>query len=147
MAEWKKICCAIDFSGPSRFALEKAADLTKRLQSDLTLLHVNEAAAVVGSDETGVSAPTLLEEAAREIRPKMEAWHRQAEQLVGRPVRTNVVAGSAADEILRFLREGSFDLLVMGTHGRTGLAHFVVGSVAEQVQRHAEIPVLVVRGS
>jgi universal stress protein A len=146
MAEWKKICCAIDFSGASRFAMEKAADLTKRLQSDLTLLHVNEAA-VAASDETGVSVPTLLEEAAREIGPKMEAWHRQAEQLVGRPVRTNVVEGGSADEILRFLREGSFDLLVMGTHGRTGLAHFVVGSVAEEVQRHADIPVLVVRGS
>ncbi len=146
MAEWKKICCAIDFSGPSRVAMEKAVDLTKRLQSDLTLLHVNEAA-VTGSDETGVSGATLLEEAAREIGPKMEAWRRQAEQLVGRPVRTQLAVGVAADEILRFLKEGSFDLLVMGTHGRTGLAHFVVGSVAEAVQRHAEIPVLVLRGS
>ncbi len=146
MAEWKKICCAIDFSGPSRAAMEKVADLTKRLQSDLTLFHVNEAA-VAGSDETGVSAATLLEEAAKEIRPKMEAWQRQAEQLVGRAVRMQIVGGRAADETLRFLEEGSFDLLVMGTHGRTGLAHFVVGSVAEEVQRHAEIPVLVVRGA
>lgn len=146
MAEWKKICCAIDFSGPSRFAMEKAADLTKRLSSDLTLLHVNEVA-VGASDETGVSVPTLLEEAAREIGPKLEAWKRQAEQLVGRSVQTKVCVGSASDEILRFLREGSFDLLVMGTHGRTGFAHLVVGSVAEEVQRRAEVPVLVVRGA
>jgi nucleotide-binding universal stress UspA family protein len=64
MADWKKICCTIDFSGPSRFAMEKAADLAKRLQADLTLLHVNEAA-VAASDETGLSAAHLLEEAAR----------------------------------------------------------------------------------
>ncbi len=146
MADWKKICCAIDFSSPSRVAMEKAADLTRRLHSDLTLLHVNEAALVV-SDEPGISAPTLLEEAAREIEPKIAAWHRQAEELVGRPVRTSVFAGSAAEEILRFVHEGSFDLLVMGTHGRTGIAHFVIGSVTEQVQRHAEVPVLVLRGS
>ncbi len=146
MAEWKKICCAIDFSGTSRFAMEKAADLAKRLQADLALLHVNDAA-VGAADETGVSMPTLLEEAAREFGPKLEMWQRQAEGLVGRPVRTHVAVGTAVDEILRFLREGSFDLLVMGTHGRTGLAHFVVGSVAEGVQRRADVPVLVVRGA
>jgi nucleotide-binding universal stress UspA family protein len=146
MAGWKRICCAIDFSSPSRVAMEKAADLAKRLRSDLTLLHVDEAAVAL-SDEGDISAPALLEEAAREIRPKIDSWQRQAEELVGGPVRTSVTAGSAADQILRFLREGSFDLLVMGTHGRTGLAHFVVGSVTEEVQRRAEIPVLVVRSS
>jgi nucleotide-binding universal stress UspA family protein len=146
MADWKKICCAIDFSGPSRFAMEKAADLAKRLQSELTLLHVNDAAVGV-SDETGVSLPTLLEEAAREFGPKLELWQRKAEDLLCRPVRAQVAVGTAVDEILRFLRDGDFDLLVMGTHGRTGLAHFVVGSVAEGVQRRADVPVLVVRGS
>src|SRR5512142_2563248 len=89
MADWKKICCAIDFSGTSRFAMEKAADLAKRLEGDLALLHVNDVA-VGASDETGVSMPTLLEEAAREFGPKLEMWQRQAETLVGRPVRTHV---------------------------------------------------------
>jgi len=77
----------------------------------------------------------------------MEDWHRRAELALGRTVWTKVVTGRAADEILRFIQEGSFDLLVMGTHGRTGIAHFVVGSVAEEVQRQAGCPVLVVRSS
>ena len=144
MAEWKKICCAIDFSAPSRVAMEKAAALARRLDGELTLLHVNEAA-LATTEETGLSLEELAAQAAKEMEPKMAAWHRLAEQAMGRPVRKVVLAGKASDEILQFLQVGAYDLLVMGTHGRVGLAHFVIGSVAEEVERHAPCPVLVVR--
>ncbi len=146
MADWKKICCAIDFSAPSRIAMEKAADLARRLDGELTLLHVNEAA-LATPEETGLSPDELAAHAAKEMEPKMATWHRLAEEAMRRPVRAVVLAGTAADEILQFLRVGAYDLLVMGTHGRVGLAHFVIGSVAEEVERHAPCPVLVVRGS
>ncbi len=144
MPEWKNICCAIDFSEPSRCAMETAADLANRLAAELTIVHVNEGG-VVASGEMGLSPPELMEQATRELEPKVRTWMHRAEEVLGRPVRTKVLTGNAADEIHAFLRQGGFDLLVMGTHGRAGLAHFVVGSVAEEVQRRAEQPVLVVR--
>ncbi len=142
MAEWKKICCAIDFSEPSRFAMKEAADLARRLQADLTLLHVYEARA---------PSPEILlskfEQAAAEMESKMATWQGEAERIAGRPVRSMVLTGSAANEILRFVGEGSFDLVVTATHGHTGLKHLVLGSVAERVVRQAHCAVLVVRGS
>jgi nucleotide-binding universal stress UspA family protein len=56
-----------------------------------------------------------------------------------------VIPGVAAEEICRFAREDGFDLVVVGTHGRTGIRHFMLGSVAEKVVREAHSPVLVVR--
>ncbi len=55
------------------------------------------------------------------------------------------MAGDPATEIIRFVQRGAFDLVVMGTHGRTGLRRLVIGSVAEKVIRHAPCSVLVVR--
>lgn len=60
-------------------------------------------------------------------------------------VRIEVVAGDPASEILRRARTHGIDLVVVGTHGRTGLKHLVLGSVAERVVRQAPCPVLVVR--
>ncbi len=94
-----------------------------------------------------MSPEELLAQAARETEPKMAAWHCLAEHATGHPVRKVVLTGKAADEILQFLQVGAHDLLVMGTHGRIGLAHFVIGSVTEEVERHAPCPVLVVRNS
>ncbi len=144
MVEWKKICCAIDFSEPSRFALEKGADLARRLQADLTLLHVHEAPLPVSTGML-VSPPEVVEQAAIEMRRKMGGWQGRAERIVGRSVRAKVLTDGGAAGILRFVREGFFDLLVIGTHGRTGLERLVLGSVAEQVVRQADCPVLVVR--
>ncbi len=144
MSEWKKICCAIDFSDPSRFAMEEAADLARRLQADLTLLHVYEPP-LPASPEMLVSPPELFEQGVREMERKMEGWQLEAERIAGRPVPSTVLGGNPADEILRFLREGFFDLLVMATRGRTGLKRLVLGSVAERVVRQADCPVLVVR--
>ncbi len=76
--------------------------------------------------------------------PHLRRW---AIQVVGQPVRTTILTGGAAEAILRFVREEPVDLLVVGTHGRTGLMHFVMGSVAEEVVRHADCPVLVRRSS
>jgi nucleotide-binding universal stress UspA family protein len=61
------------------------------------------------------------------------------------PITTEVRTGSAARVILDFAREQAFDLIVMGTHGRTGLAHVVMGSVAERVARLSPCPVLTLR--
>ncbi len=146
MSEWKKICCAIDFSEPSRFAMEEAASLARQLKADLALLHVYEAPLPMTADMV-LSPPELFERAVKEMERKMDGWQKEAERIAGRPVQSTVLAGDAAAVILRFLRQGLFDLLVTGTHGRTGLRHLVLGSVAEKVVRQAACPVLVIRGS
>jgi nucleotide-binding universal stress UspA family protein len=61
------------------------------------------------------------------------------------PLEIKVGVGKPAEEILRLAREEGIDLIVMGTHGRTGLRHLLLGSVAEEVTRHAPCPVFAVR--
>jgi nucleotide-binding universal stress UspA family protein len=146
MAEWKRICCAIDFSKPSRFAMAEVCELARKLGADLTLLHVNETP-VVSTGEMLLSPPELSDRAAKEIEPKMRSWRGEAEGIMGRPVKSVVAMGNPIAEILRFARESSIDVLVMATHGRTGLARLVLGSVAEQVVREAPCPVLLFRGA
>ncbi len=142
MGKCRKICCAVDFSEPSRLALEKAAGLAEELHAELTLLHVNEAGCMT-SGEAGVSPNDVVSQTTNEVLPHLRRW---ARQVVGKPFDAKMLSGKAADVILRFVREEPPDLLVMGTHGRTGLMHFLMGSVAEKVVRSAECPVLVARG-
>lgn len=144
MSRWNKICCPVDFSGTSRAALEEAADVVQRDQSELTLVHVLESPSV--GAEVALSAPRLAETMTAEAEGQLEKWRAEAERISRRPVRATVIRqGLAAKEICRLAAEGGFDLIVMGTHGRTGLRHLVLGSVAERVVREAHCPVLVVR--
>ncbi len=140
MVDFKKICCAIDFSEPSRAAMEEAARLTRLFQAELTLLHIYEARA---------ASPEILlsdyEHAVPDLERHMGEWQLAAERVAGRPVRTVILTGSPAAEIIRFVQEGLYDLVVTATRGRTGLKHIVLGSVAERVVREAECPVLVFR--
>ena len=144
MASWKRICCAVDFSEPSHVAMREAADLARKFDAELTLAHVREDPAAAAS---ALEAPRLehVERAGAELERTMGAWRSEASS-ASRPAHSVVLSGSEpATEILRFLREGSFDVLVVGTHGRTGIRHFVLGSVAERLVREAPCRVLVVR--
>ena len=141
LSEWNKICCAVDLSDASSVIVRRAASLVRQLKGELTLLHVYEAHA---------PSPDILleryEHAALEIEPKIAGCRREAERIVGRPVQTVVLThGPAATEIVRFARDGAFDLVVTGTHAEKGLARLLLGSVAERVVREASCPVLVVR--
>ena len=141
MPGFKSIVCAVDFSPPSRRALEEAADLARRTGSSLTLVHV----------ETG--PPTRAEAPFAPPRPPkhepgaaaaLDEWARDAEAIAGRPVGKLLPAGKPAEEIVQAAEVGSFDLVVIGTRGRTGVARAVLGSIAEHVVRHSPVPVLVV---
>ena len=72
-------------------------------------------------------------------------WRHEAEQLAGRSVNAINLEGVPWDRIVKLVREGGYDLLVLSTHGRTGLKHALIGSVAEKIVRHASCPVFVVR--
>jgi nucleotide-binding universal stress UspA family protein len=144
MLDWKKICCATDFSEPSRLAMLKAAELARRLDADLELVHVHAPPPAAGTDML-VTPADMAETALVELEKTMEMWRNEAERLVGRTVRSTVLPGDPTGEIVRLAREHAFDLTVVGTHGRRGLKRLVLGSVAERVVREAPCAVLVVR--
>jgi len=141
---WKRIGCAVDFSETSRAAMEEAAGLARGTGAELLLLHVYE---VPDAPVDMPPAPATVEANRAELSRKLEGWRAEAARLAGGPVEAQVVPGPAAAEIVRVARERGVDLLVTGTHGRRGLRHMVVGSVAEAVVRMAHCPVLVVRRS
>jgi universal stress protein A len=124
---WNKILCPVDFSAESRAGLEVAADIARRFEAPLVLLHVAEA-----MDPHAVEALAHLRE---------EAVARGVPE-----IRTTVAEGSPKSAIARYADEHGFDLVVMGTHGWTGRAHALAGSVAESTVRSARCPVMVVHG-
>lgn len=136
----RRILVPIDFSKCSRKALHYATALAKQCQSEIHLLHVLEVPPVpVQAFETAFMEGTPEESAAKAL----SEWRAQT----GAPasVKTSVCCGLAASEIVRTAGEGNTDLIVIGSHGRTGLARLILGSTAERVVRHAPCPVLVVR--
>lgn len=141
---WKRICCAVDFSEPSWIAMEQAADLAGGLRAGLTLVHVLVPAVTAPTDVL-VAVPAVEEAETRRAEETLEVWRSDAETRAGVPVRARVLSGDPAGALARFVEEEGCDLLVVGTHGRTGLSRLVLGSVAERVLRRAPAPVLVVR--
>jgi universal stress protein A len=141
----RNILVPIDFSDNSREALRFAADLAKRFDSRIHLVHVladpfRQAWAV----EAGLAEYVEGLEARRE--ETLVALHALATEEHLDPLRTTtrLADGTAHHEILEYVRLQGIDLIVMGTHGHGAIAHLLLGSVAERVVRHAMCPVLVV---
>jgi universal stress protein A len=143
MIDWKRICCAVDFGHPSRVAMEAAADIAKRFEAELTLVHVAVPPPRAASDVL-VSSRTLAQVQAAEDVETLARWRADAERHVGRPVASQVLSGVPDAEIVRHAIEQRCDLVVVGTHGRRGIPHLLLGSVAERVVRLSPCPVLVV---
>lgn len=142
--KWKRVCCAVDLSEPSRIAMREAAGVARRDGAELHLVH---AVPQIIQAESNVltSSRGLLEAEAQEGTRALAEFKKEAEGITGSAVRAEVVSGDAAAEVARYAREHGADLLVVGTHGRTGLARIAVGSVAERIVREAPCAVLVVR--
>ncbi len=146
MISFKKILCPIDYSECSARALRYAAGMALKDSARLYLMHVvdkrvfdyggpiYETAASPDSETIARLEEKLRESVPREVRGDIQ-------------VETLVTIGIPAEEILKAARDKEADIVVMGTHGRTGIAHTIMGSVAENVVRHAPCPVLTVRQS
>jgi universal stress protein A len=133
-----------DFSVSAEQALDYAIRLAKTLNARLMLLHVIQPVPMAGVD-MGVALPaTYLQEVEEAVQGSMEdALARvTAAGLTGERV---VLYGVPFQEIVETAKARQVDLIVMGTHGRTGLMHVLLGSVAERVVRLAPCSVLVVR--
>lgn len=144
-ADWKRICCPIDFSDTARAAMEVAVDLAKRFGAELLLLHAYPIPGYTFPDGSVVASPKMLEELAEQAERHLGEWKRDAEALGAPRVTVAKASGEPAAEVVSFAAEQGVDLLVMGTHGRTGFTHALLGSVAERVVRRATCPVLTVR--
>lgn len=130
--EWRRVCCPVDSSEPARAGLRVAADLCRRLGSELVILNVE-------------AGPKLAEELPGARQEALEGWKREAVRL-GAPLATVAHSGGPPEvAIVEFASREGIHLIVMGTHGRVDREHMLTGSVAEGVVRNAPCPVLTVR--
>jgi nucleotide-binding universal stress UspA family protein len=139
-----RIMCPVDFSAGSKEALRVAADLAREHDATLVLVHVWSPAQLTMGD--GYLAPPVIQDMLDGETAQLAKSKAEAQQLGVKEVATRLITGVPWHEIVSAARtDGAIDLIVIGTHGRTGLAHVLLGSVAEKVVRHAPCPVLVVR--
>jgi nucleotide-binding universal stress UspA family protein len=133
-----------DFSECSDAALRYGLELARRFDARLHLLHVVQDPLTQPWAAEGFSAPLFeaVEKWQREAKARLAAAIPLSD--VGRVTVSATVAWPYA-EILRYAAENDVDLIVMGTHGRSGVSHMLLGSIAEKVVRHAPCPVLTVR--
>lgn len=147
---FNEILVPIDFSEHASAALRLAVKLARDGGGRLTLLHVGLAPGMAQYDlgNYGVAIPEALvrlhEDAAKEQKHALERLAR-VEVPEDIPWRTVSREGFLPDEIIAQAKEGGHDLIVMGTHGRTGLQRAFLGSVTERVLRSSDVPVLVTR--
>ncbi len=145
MINLKKILCPIDYSDCSKEALKYAVSFAMKDEAKLYLLHVidthrfdeylDKIVGQINVDEIIKQLKTrLLACIPEEIRNDMK-------------IEASVVQGIPFAEIISVAKKNKIDMIVMGTHGRTGIVHILIGSVAEKVVRKAPCPVLTVRQS
>jgi universal stress protein A len=139
------ILVPVDFSSYADHALAYALALAKTLQARLTLLHVIEPLPL-SRDVTTAFPEAYLNELESTAQHKLEQVLTQVQD-AGLHATTAIAHGVPFQGIVDTARQQHVDLIVMGTHGRTGLRHVLVGSVAEKVVRLAPCPVLVTRGT
>jgi nucleotide-binding universal stress UspA family protein len=145
MSQWKKVLCPVDFSEVSMGALHYAADLCKESGAHLMAIHVIEPIVDPG-DFT--FRPVTIVDLERQLAERAQESLAKAVTALGLPegkVSTAVEHGVASAEIVRTAAEEGVDLIVMGTHGLTGIAHALIGSTAERVVRKATCPVLTMK--
>jgi glycine betaine transporter len=139
----KNIVVPIDFSAESQKALQYASKLASQFGATLKLIHVVEPTPFI-NDLPNVVLTRSDQEVAKESRIRLQALAKdEIDELI--PVQTGVRIGKPYHEIVSFAKVTDADLIVISTHGYTGLKHALLGSTAERVVRYATCPVLVVR--
>lgn len=151
MVPIRRILCPVDFSEGAEAALAQALFLARGLDAEVEVVHAWETPVVIRPDLVvwmeGTAGPALAEvvksrshAAMDQLLDKLAPGQRAAR------VRMTILHGPPADTIVDYAREQGHDLIVVGSHGRTGLSRWALGSVAERVAKHATCPVLIVHG-
>ena len=141
----RRILSPTDFSDPSSEAQRYAVALADRLGAELHLLHVVVPPVVPFPDSSSSwtmpasGLKSQVEEAEESLSKEIVSWPEE------RRVVSSVITGFPVEEIKKYAEDHEIDLIVMGTHGLTGISHLMLGSVAEKLVRVATCPVLTVR--
>ncbi|MCX5649329.1 MAG: universal stress protein [Planctomycetota bacterium] len=146
MIRLAKLLVPTDFSEDSEQAARYAVELAKRFQAEIHCIHVVDIPAdLLSTSDYYMTGPSeaFLDQIREESKKNLEAFAKK--NLEGAQVRTAFLEGSPFVEIIRYAHNQEIDLVVIATHGRTGLRHVLFGSVAEKVVRKAPCPVLVVK--
>jgi universal stress protein A len=141
----RKILVPTDFSAHSKEAQAWAAELARRYEASLTLVHVYQPISYALPEGYVLPSANLLADLEVSLGHALDDAKKDLEASSRLRVDTALMQGVPFAEIVRFAREGSYDLIVLSTHGRSGLRHVLLGSVAEKVVRKAPCPVLTVR--
>lgn len=136
-----RLLVAVDLSPPSERALDAAVALA-RPDTRLTILHVRPIRQMQVLDLTYVERPEALVEALRDVEQRLRGWL-DARGLAAPRATLRIETGDPLSTIA--VHAAEHDLVVVGTHGRSGVEHLLLGSVAERVVRTVDRPVLVVR--
>lgn len=144
MGSFRKILVATDFSPHAVNALRLAGELAKQSAAALQIVHVYDVVPYTLPEGMPVFDGGQMARIRDELGQQLRKLAGEAQRSGVQSVDSALVEGQASAEIVRHAQEGQFDLIVMGTHGRGGFAHLLLGSVAERVVRKASCPVLVV---
>src|SRR5262245_32992994 len=136
MKPFERILVPTDFSVHSAEAVQYACDLSRRYAARMTLMHVFEPMVYPIPDGVFMESAEV-EQLLASLEEDLEVVQREARSAGGHEVTTVLGRGVASFEIVKLAREGNFDVIVMGTHGRTGLNRVLMGSVAADVVRNA----------
>ncbi|MFO7890940.1 MAG: universal stress protein [bacterium] len=154
-----KILCPTDFSEHSYKAVKAAEELAKKLSATLLLVHVVPPvpdSSMLQTGPTGYSAPSSaggfnITEYIKDLEANAK---KSLEKIVKDKIKEDIkvetvvlAEGDESDEINQFAKDRNVDMIVVSTHGRTGLGRLFFGSVAEKIIRHAQKPVLTIRST
>ena len=138
---FSRVMIGVDASRHARAAAERGLELAWRLNATVGLCYVVDTARAIGDVDAGITHNDLIAVLRQEAHDTIREI---AATFTPGTVEELVPEGHPRDEILGCAERWEADLLVIGTHGRTGLMHLVMGSTAEYIVRHSKIPVMVV---
>lgn len=137
---WKRILCPVDLTQTCQDCINVASALSRECNAELIFLYV-------AIPELPASSCTAISEVNQAIEREREVLQKLHPPISAVLHRHELVRGQPATAIVQYSNQNNIDLIVMPTHGRTGISRLILGSVAEEVLRHAPCPVLVIRAS
>lgn len=138
---FNKILISVDSSEYSMLAAKKGLELAHQLNAQAALVYVVDTAKAMGNVDAGIMPQEALMVLKREVEQTLDQL---AKMYNGKELMKFMPEGHLTEDILKTAETWEADLIVIGTHGRTGLQHLLMGSVAENIVRHSKIPVMVV---
>lgn len=147
MKPFKKILVPVDFSAHSEEAMHVAADLAGHYGGSVTLVYVHEPMQYALPEGYILYTPDQIAQMTSAFQERLNRAEQAVKALGVAQVDTRLLQGIVPFELGELARDEHMDLIVMGTHGRTGVKRALMGSVAERVLRTAPCPVLVVKGT